>query len=188
MLSGSLYHHFPSKDAIATAIVNDFLADLIGRYRSVLPHVEGMRGELRALVYSSIDVAEKHPYATEIYQNENSFHGPDSPLAIADAVHVAHTFWLNAAHKGRDRGELRADLNPDEFARIVREGVWWSVRYHRESLAERGDELTDTLLAIFVDGAAAPAERLRHSPGDGITQRLDQIESTLEALARRLPD
>lgn len=186
MLSGSLYHHFPSKDAIAFAILSDFLTDLNARYRSVLPHVNGMREELRALVYSSIEIAETHPYATEIYQNEKAYHGPDSPDTIATAVREAHTFWIASATKASESGELRSGLDPVEFARMLREGVWWSVRYHREHLSDLCDEVTDTVVAAFVDGGAAPA-----GPSNGgraadvtaVTDRLDRIERQLEELS-----
>lgn len=189
MLSGSLYHHFPSKDAIAFAILDDFLTDLNARYRSVLPHVTGMREELRALVYSSIEIAEAHPFATEIYQNERAYHGPDAPEAIAHAVREAHTFWIDAATRASASGELRAGLDPVEFARMLREGVWWSIRYHREHLSERRDEVTDTVVAAFVDGGAAPRTRGPGAPADAdrtITERLDRIERQLADLANSL--
>ncbi|WP_280398998.1 TetR/AcrR family transcriptional regulator [Nocardia carnea] len=189
MLSGSLYHHFPSKDAIAYAILDDFLTDLNARYRSVLPHVSGMREELRALVYSSIEIAEAHPYATEIYQNERAYHGPDAPEAIARAVREAHTFWIDAATRASAGGELRAGLDPVEFARMLREGVWWSIRYHREHLSERRDEVTDTVVAAFVDGGAAPDARATgRTPEDTrpLTDRLDRIERQLAALTKSL--
>ncbi|MFI5718624.1 TetR/AcrR family transcriptional regulator [Nocardia sp. NPDC051750] len=189
MLSGSLYHHFPSKDAIAFAILDDFLTDLNARYRSVLPHVSGMREELRALVYSSIEIAEAHPYATEIYQNERAYHGPDAPEAIADAVREAHTFWIDAATRASTSGELRAGLDPVEFARMLREGVWWSIRYHREHLSERRDEVTDTVVAAFVDGGAAPeAPAISGLASDSrvVTERLDRIERQLAELTKTL--
>ncbi|WP_327151886.1 TetR/AcrR family transcriptional regulator [Nocardia sp. NBC_01329] len=189
MLSGSLYHHFPSKDAIAFAILSDFLIDLNSRYRSVLPHVNGMREELRALVHSSIEIAEAHPYATEIYQNEKSYHGPGAPGEIADAVRAAHTFWIDAATRASTCGELRAGLDPVEFARMLRESVWWSIRYHRDHLAERRDEVTDTVVAAFVDGGAAPDLRGGVGPGSAdrtIADRLDRIERRLEELSNAL--
>ncbi|WP_188064795.1 TetR/AcrR family transcriptional regulator [Dietzia sp. ANT_WB102] len=186
MLSGSLYHHFPSKDAIAFTIVSDFLADLISRYESVLPHVNGMREEFGALVHSSIDVATAHPYATEIYQNERSFHGPQAPSEISDAVERAHHFWTNTAEQASRKGDLRAEMDPLEFARMLREGVWWSVRYHRESLAETASTVADTLLTLFLDGAT-PRPVSSGGPST-LEHRVDQIEARLDRLARHQPN
>lgn len=190
ILSGSLYHHFPSKDAIAFAIVADFLADLNSRYESVLPHVHGMREELSALVHSSVEVAAAHPYATEIYQNERAYHGPQAPAQIAEAVHRAHQFWVDTADRAGTSGELRPDLDPAEFARMLREGVWWSVRYHRETLAQNGPAVADTMLAVFVDGAAARTPQDGSTPaGTGsLNDRVERLENRLEEIAQRLPD
>lgn len=197
MLSGSLYHHFPSKDAIASTILGDFLTDLNDRYQSVLPHVNGMRGRLRALIHESIRVAAQHPYATEIYQNERSLHGPDAPTEIAEAVHRAHSFWVDTAQAASESGELRPELDPAEFARMLRESVWWSVRYHREGLAAGAPSITDTLFLVFIDGAALPAAPSPAVPQPGtpavgvrplmadqaITDQLDRIEARLDALS-----
>ena len=188
MLSGSLYHHFPSKDAIAFAIVSDFLHDLLHRYESVLPHVNGTRDEFAALVRSSIDVATAHPYATEIYQNERAYHGPEAPSEISDAVEHAHRFWLVTATQASQRGDLRPDLDPVEFARMLREGVWWSVRYHRESLAEAGSSVAETLIAVFLDGAASRRCEIDATPpgGQSLSERVDRLEARLESLTRHL--
>lgn len=186
MLSGSLYHHFPSKDAIAFAIVSDFLAELNSRYESVLPHVNGMREEFGALVHSSIAVATAHPYATEIYQNERAYHGPQAPSEISEAVERAHLFWSNTAERASRNGDLRAELDPLEFARMLREGVWWSVRYHRESLVGTASTVADTLLTLFLDGAA-PRPVPSAGPGT-LEHRVDQLEARLDRLDRHVPD
>lgn len=188
MLSGSLYHHFPSKNAIAFAILYDFLEELNQRYLSVLPHVSGMREEFRALIHSSLQVAAAHPYATEIYQNERSFHGDDSPPEIATAVHTAHGFWIATATAAHEAGQLRPELEPEEVARLIREGVWWSVRYHRDHLVERCDEITATVLSTFVDGASAQSvPEITHvdTAIESLTSRLDGIDQKLDALLER---
>lgn len=184
MLSGSLYHHFPSKDAIAFAIVSDFLAELIHRYESVLPHVNGMREEFGALVRSSIEVATAHPYATEIYQNERTYHGPEAAFEISEAVEAAHLFWLRTATEASQRGDLRPDLDPVEFARMLREGVWWTVRYHRDHLAEAGSAVADALLTVFLDGGASRSTPSPDSPS--LVDRISAIESRLDQLTLRL--
>ena len=189
LLSGSLYHHFSSKDAIAFAILDDFIKDLNARYASVLPHVSGMREELRALLHSSIEVAEKHPYATEIYQNELSFHGPQAPPEIADAVRRANQFWVDTATRASESGQLRPGLDPEEFSRTVRESVWWSVRQHREALAERGASIAETLLAVFLDGGAAdspPAPTPTPAAEPSVTAEPTTFERRLLALESRV--
>ena len=188
ILSGSLYHHFPSKDAIAFAILDDFITDLSARYSSVLPHVNGTREEVRALLHSSIEVAGMHPYATEIYQNELAYHGPHAPTPIADGVRRANAFWLDTATRAFESGQLRPGIDPVELARMLNESVWWSVRHHREFLVERGDAIVDTLVTVFFDGAVLPAAGSRDrppEPRDGLENRLAALETRVADLEQR---
>ena len=181
---GSLYHHFPSKEAIAFAILDDFITDLSARYGSVLPHVTGTREEIRALFRTSVEIAATHPYATEIYQNELAYHGPMAPERIADGVRRANQFWLDTAMRAQDSGQLRPMIDPAEFARMLRESAWWSVRHHRDALAERAGAIVDTLVTVFVDGAVSP------EPAPGMAGSTDQngIEKRLAALEARIAD
>jgi AcrR family transcriptional regulator len=54
ILSGSLYHHFASKDAIVDAIVSSFMDDLVTRYSAVLASGTDPASRLRGLVLASI--------------------------------------------------------------------------------------------------------------------------------------
>ena len=181
---GSLYHHFPSKEAIAFAILDDFITDLSARYGSVLPHVTGTREEIRALFRTSVEIAATHPYATEIYQNELAYHGPKAPERIADGVRRANQFWLDTAMRAQDSGQLRPMIDPVEFARMLRESAWWSVRQHRDALAERAGAIVDTLVTVFVDGAVTS------EPAPGMSGSTDRngIENRLAALEARIAD
>src|SRR5690554_5538031 len=68
--SGTLYHYFDSKDAIVSEILRSFLTDLVGSYKSALTSTGTARDRLELMVRVSLKVANQHPYATEIYQNE----------------------------------------------------------------------------------------------------------------------
>lgn len=184
MLPGSLYHHFPSKEAIATALILEFVEELNSRYKSVLPHASGLRAQLRALIQSSIEVADRHPFATEVYQNESSFHGQDANPDISRSVVEAHSYWIATAQQARAARELSEQLDPFEYARIVREAVWQAVRFHRADLAERTDGIVSTFLLVFVDGPSLKSQNDASSDRsvlEDIRQRLISVELKLES-------
>src|SRR5699024_1326497 len=58
MLSGSLYHHFDSKDAIVEAIVAGYLEELVARYEKEVGAEEDPRARLYSLVLVSLQVAD----------------------------------------------------------------------------------------------------------------------------------
>src|ERR1700753_1368051 len=68
LLSGSLYHHFESKDAIVDELLRSYLEDLRDKYRQVSSEDLDPRSRIERLVQASMEVVEAHPYATEIYQ------------------------------------------------------------------------------------------------------------------------
>ncbi len=66
ILSGSLYHYFPSKDAIVDEIMVSFLDDLVNRYDAVLSQQIGVIEQLRGLVHASLESTSTHMHAAEI--------------------------------------------------------------------------------------------------------------------------
>src|SRR5215470_396716 len=73
ILSGSLYHHFESKEAMVDEIVTSYLDDLRTRYKRVMAADTDPRTRLHDLIVASLEVVEAHPHATEIYQNDVNY-------------------------------------------------------------------------------------------------------------------
>ncbi|MCJ0907388.1 TetR/AcrR family transcriptional regulator [Rhodococcus sp. ARC_M6] len=164
ILSGSLYHYFDSKDAIANEIVVRFLDDLNVRYESSIESGGSARERLASMVSVSFATAVDHPYATEVYQGEAilSSQPDDAPITIA--VRKAHDYWRTAIARGLADGEFRADIDPEQFHRLLRESVWSTVAQYRPQLAERADELERNLITVFLDGFAARGDGSAPAP------------------------
>ncbi|MFD4181126.1 TetR/AcrR family transcriptional regulator [Rhodococcus sp. NPDC058514] len=155
ILSGSLYHYFGSKDAIALEIVVTFLDDLNERYETTADPALSARERLSQMISQSFAAASDHPFATEIYQNEGwlSAQPPESRIAVA--VGRAHDFWRSAIGLGVAEGELRDDIDPEHFHRMIRESVWSTVRLCRATLRASAEQLRHELIAVFLDGFAS---------------------------------
>src|ERR1700726_2703490 len=70
ILSGSLYHHFDSKESMVDEILREFLDDLFGRYRLIAAKNLGPRLTLEAIVVTSFEAIRQRHDAVAIYQNE----------------------------------------------------------------------------------------------------------------------
>lgn len=156
VLSGSLYHHFPSKDAIVNEIVIGYLDLLRGRYREALAGELTTRERLERLIAASLQVAESEPSATLIYQNEMSYirELPQYEAVKAAAAEVQQT-WLSVIEAGRADGSFRTDIEPRVFYRFVRDAVWLSVRWYRPEGRYTVEQLAADCSSIFLDGYAA---------------------------------
>jgi TetR/AcrR family transcriptional regulator, cholesterol catabolism regulator len=156
VLSGSLYHYFQSKEAIAEEIVIGYLDDLRGRYRALGELDLDPLHRLRSLVAVSLQVAKDYPHAVEIYQNEATLlRSVPRSGHIAIAAQEVHQFWAEVIAAGVDAGQLRADLSPRLFHRLLRDAVWLSPRWYRPTAAYPAAKLADDVLAVLLDGFSA---------------------------------
>jgi AcrR family transcriptional regulator len=156
VLSGSLYHHFPSKDAIVNEIVTTYLEHLRGRYREVLSANLSPRDRLEELITASLLAADAEPNATIIYQNEmNYIREMPQYEAVKEAAAEVQQTWLTVIEEGRADGSFRTDIEPRVFYRFVRDAVWLSVRWYRPEGPYTIEQLAADCASIFLDGYAA---------------------------------
>jgi AcrR family transcriptional regulator len=152
VLSGSLYHHFESKDAIVEEILAGYLDAIQERYADVLASGKPPAECLHDLVLTSLQVASSQPDATAIYQNELHYlrEQPRFADVLAGAANVQRT-WLKVIEKGVAEGAFRDDIDPRVFYRLIRDAVWLSVRWHHPDPPER---LAEDITSVFLDGFA----------------------------------
>ncbi|MER7420748.1 TetR/AcrR family transcriptional regulator [Micromonospora peucetia] len=153
ILSGSLYHHFDSKESMVDEIVSSFLKDLQHRYAQVLAQETDARRRLHDLVVASLKVVEEHPHATEIYQNDvNYLLQFDRFDYLRNAGRQVQNAWLTVIEAGIAEGTFRADVDPKILYRLMRDAVWLSVRWFKPSADHPISSLAEDCTSLFVDG------------------------------------
>jgi TetR/AcrR family transcriptional regulator, cholesterol catabolism regulator len=152
VLSGSLYHHFESKEAIVEEILTGYLDAIQSRYAEVLASGKSPVQGLHDLVLTSLQVATEQPYATAIYQNELNYlrEQPRFAEVLAGAANVQRT-WLRVIERGVADGVFREDIDPRVFYRLIRDAVWLSVRWH-DPVAADPKRLAEDITSVFLDG------------------------------------
>jgi len=156
ILSGSLYHHFDSKEAMVDEIVSSYLEDLRTRYKAVLARDTDPRTKLHDLVVASLEVVEAHPHATEIYQNDVNYLSRFERFGyLKNAGKEVQRTWLDVIKAGVAQGVFRADLDPKVLYRLMRDAVWLSVRWFRPTRAYPAARLAEECTSLFLDGVAA---------------------------------
>lgn len=158
ILSGSIYHYFASKDAIANAIITRYIEDLEERYERVLELPDQQR--LHALVQQSLLASEANPYASEIYQNNASYMRKLAGYEmIRDAARVSRKVWLQIISEGIDAGRFRSDLSAEMIYGLLRDAVWLSQRWFEPTEQYSRADFGDDLVSVFVDGIDARNSR-----------------------------
>jgi AcrR family transcriptional regulator len=156
MLSGSLYHHFDSKEAMVDEIVASYLEDLRARYKAVIAREADPRAKLHDLVAASLEVVEAHPHATEIYQNEVGYLTQIERFGyLKNAGKEVQSTWLEVINAGVRDGVFRSDLDAKVLYRLMRDAVWLSVRWFKPTRDYPVSRFAEDCIHLFLDGIAA---------------------------------
>jgi len=156
VLSGSLYHHFPSKDAIVDEVLSRYLDEIRARYAVVLASDKGPAERLHDLIVASLEIAEEQPHATAIYQNEAQYLREMAGFGnIQSAAAEIQQTWLQVIAAGVADGVFRDDIPSWVFYRLIRDAVWLSVRWHHPAGEYPTSQLADDITAVFLDGFSA---------------------------------
>lgn len=156
ILSGSLYHHFDSKESMVDEILRGFLDELFGRYHEIAAAGLGPAATLRAMVVVSFQSIDKHHAEVAIFQNESKHLTQFERFAYLDDRNVEfRKLWTGVLEDGVRTGEFRTGLDVEVVYRFIRDTVWVAVRWYRPGGALSAQEVADQYLAILLDGIAA---------------------------------
>lgn len=154
ILSGSLYHHFASKDDIVDAIVGSFMDDLVSRYDAVLAATDDPSQRLRGLVVASLTTVAGHPHATEIYQKDARYLAAtsDGKAPVTDNARLIRRAWIGVLEDGVAAGLFRGDVPVPVIYPLLRDGLWLTARWFKPTRTYGYDELAADYLKVFVEG------------------------------------
>jgi TetR/AcrR family transcriptional regulator, cholesterol catabolism regulator len=158
ILSGSLYHHFDSKESMVDEILRAFLDALFDRYRAIVAQKLGPRATLEAVVVASFEAIDQHHAAVAIYQAE-ARHLAEQPRFgyIGERLTEFRRLWHDVLRAGIKDGSFRADLDVELSYRFLRDTVWVGVSWYRPGGKLGIDDIARQYLSIVLDGIAGPA-------------------------------
>ena len=156
ILSGSLYHHFDSKESMVDEILRGFLDELFGRYQEIQAAQLGPAATLRAMVVASFESIDRHHAEVAIFQNESKYLTQFERFGyLADRNVEFRKMWVGLLEEGVRAGEFRTGLDVEVVYRFIRDTVWVAVRWYRPSGTLSAQAVADQYLAILLDGIAA---------------------------------
>jgi AcrR family transcriptional regulator len=155
ILSGSLYHHFDSKESMVDEILRTFQDELFGKYDAILAGDQDARSKLEQAVRVSFEAIDKHRHEVAIFQNEADHLGSfDRFDYLAKRNAQSREVWVTLLHEGVRSGVLRQDLDVELVYRFIRDTVWVAVRWYRPGGELSHEDIADQYLTILLDGIA----------------------------------
>ncbi|AOW93531.1 TetR family transcriptional regulator [Rhodococcus sp. WMMA185] len=157
ILSGSLYHHFDSKESMVDEILRGFLDDLFGKYREIVASGLDNRAMLEALVTTSYEAIDASHSAVAIYQDEVKHLITNERFAyLSDLKTEFRELWMGVLKAGVKDGSFRPDIDIELAFRFLRDTAWVSVRWYRPGGSVTVDTVAKQYLSIVLDGLASP--------------------------------
>ena len=156
ILSGSLYHHFDSKESMVDEILRGFLDALFERYRTIVAKDLGPRATLEAIVIASFEALDEHHAAVAIYQAEARRLADQPRFAyIPQRLAEFRGMWHDVLRAGIADGSFRPDLDVELSYRFLRDTVWVGVGWYRPGGKLAIEDIAQQYLSIVLDGIAA---------------------------------
>jgi AcrR family transcriptional regulator len=153
ILSGSLYHHFDSKEAMVDELLDSFQTGLWEDYDAIEASDRSPKEKLVAVVRVSFDAIDQHHSEVAIFQTDAAY------LATFDRFAYLHErniqfrdLWTGLLRDGVAAGELRADLDVELVYRFLRDTVWVAVRWYRPGGELTPRQVADQYLNILLEG------------------------------------
>ncbi|RVU28087.1 TetR/AcrR family transcriptional regulator [Streptomyces antnestii] len=132
ILSGSLYHHFSSKEEMLDEILRDFLGPLLERFIAIEKEGENPEQILDELIRHSFAAIDASPVAVALYQNESTMLNRQSGFEyVAEIGKKIEKIWLQVLKAGQKSGVFRSDVDVNLSYRFIRDAIWSTVRWYR---------------------------------------------------------
>ena len=153
ILSGSLYHHFASKEAMVDEVLRDFLDWLFDRYQQIIDSHANPLDRLTGLFLASFDAIEHRHAQVVIYQDEAKRLSDQERFSYVDERNrQQRKMWLDVLQQGVAEGYFRPDLDVDLVYRFIRDTTWVSVRWYRPGGTLTAEQVGKQYLAIVLGG------------------------------------
>ena len=162
ILSGSLYHHFDSKESMVDEILSSFQTELFKKYDEILGSGLDARAKVEAVVRVSFEAIDQHHAEVAIFQNDSAYLMEFERFGYLREHNTRfREMWLDLLREGVESGVLRPDVDAELVFRFIRDTVWVAVRWYRPGGELSADQVADQYLSILLDGIAARRRPVR---------------------------
>jgi AcrR family transcriptional regulator len=156
ILSGSLYHHFASKEEMVDEVLRSFLDWLFARYQHIIDTEPNPLERFKGLFMASFHAIEDHHAEVVIYQDEAKRLSAHQRFSYVDELNRRQrTMWVDVLNEGIAAGYFQSDINVDLVYRFIRDTTWVSVRWYQPGGPMTAEQVGRQYLAIVLGGIAA---------------------------------
>jgi AcrR family transcriptional regulator len=159
ILSGSLYHHFDSKESIGDEILSRFINEVLADYQKAAATGGDPRAVLEQIVRSTSTTLTRHRAALAMLQNDWSYFAVQPRFGyLRKALREFERIWVTQLERGIQAGVFRADLDPKLTYRLLRDVLWLPSQWGHSG-GYRTGQVVDGFLRLLFDGITSPGAK-----------------------------
>jgi AcrR family transcriptional regulator len=158
ILSGSLYHHFDSKETMVDEIISRFINEMIASYTRIVEEIDDPMLALKALITTAFESIQPYRAAVTVAQNESHYLQQFARFShLADGYARVERLWVGVLRRGIASGAFKPDLDTKLTYLFMRDAIWVTVRWFRPGGRYDVGQLADSYIDLVMAGIRTPA-------------------------------
>jgi len=152
ILSGSLYHHFQTKEEMLHELLKGFIL-MIPEYQAIVDRDQPPKETICAMIDLALRTSVSNPHTVRITVQERKYLARNPTFAyVGKAWKQMSTVWYGVLEQGVDQGVIRQDIDPRLMLRMINDLVAAAVDWYRPGGRYSIGAIIDTQIALIFDG------------------------------------
>jgi AcrR family transcriptional regulator len=152
ILSGSLYHHFQTKEEMLHELVKRFVT-MVPQYQAIVDRGEGPKETIKEMMALGLRAAVSNPEIVAITVHERKFLARHPAFAYVQAAwKQINAIWYSVIQRGVDEGVFRDDLDPRLMLRAINDLAAAAVGSYQAGGRYSIETIIDTRVALIFGG------------------------------------
>lgn len=152
--SGSLYHHFASKESMADELLRAYWLKLLSRYNAVTSTGASATEQARQLIRESVLLLESCELAVRMSTNDWSYLTQVFPF-MQESLDECEKIWIRTLERGVKSGEFSDQVDPALIYRTTMAAITGTARWFRPGGPLQIGELADDISKVILQGLVA---------------------------------
>lgn len=153
ILSGSLYHHFKSKDQMLVEILQTMLTQTRSAYEEVTQQGANPRESVAQLLRNGFDVLERWQIEIRILQNDFPYLSTLPAFSfISEVQDEIEQIWVKEIKRGMESGEFSSKVDAGLIYRVMMGSILNAGRWFRRGGQMNSEQLGRAHAEFFLNG------------------------------------
>jgi AcrR family transcriptional regulator len=156
ILSGSLYHHFKSKEEMLHDLLKRFVGKLVPMYEEVIAEGDEVSKTLHGLITAGLKVSLENSPELTVIMLERKFLSRNPEFAyVNDVMLEVERIWYGVLQEGVRSGAFRKDLDVNLVLRLLMDLISSTVVWYTPGSRYSLQQIVDNHFELLFNGLKA---------------------------------